>query len=462
MKQTHIIHKLNIDIDVPDLITARHIYNNFSGIWNDKILPELEQRLNNVATNPQSFRINQLNIELQADSVDQIEETLAITLSGELIHFSKNSPSPATVINTTQQDLDSKKESGDETGNKAQVTSRDETIVNSFLYFLQYGQLPWFVVAQNSWIDEAEILYSYSTDKEKYNHQLITIILKDNKVIERLLLQFTSEFCIFIAVEITGIEQNKIAAIVESKKGEIEIAQILRQLLRIASNEEFKIDSNNYNLEEQLNKLLTQIAREKKPNSTEEILIPILEKSNDQSKIERKQDEKTIVEENELYISYGGLILLHPFLQYYFKQFNLVTDKGFVNEEAKETAIHLLYYLATSNEKPYEYELAFIKYLCDWPQQLPLHRFINLSDEMKAESENMLNAVIRHWKILKATTPNGLRESFLKRNGKLILSEQQHKLLLEKSGIDILLEHIPWNHSIISLPWMKKILYAEW
>jgi hypothetical protein len=458
MEQTHIIHKLNIDIDVPDLTTARHIYQNFSGIWNEKILPELEQRLNKTIANEKSFRFDQLNIQLITDNADQIEEVLSIKLAGELLHFSKNSLLPADVKKPNQQNLDLKIETANEDDNTALLTDPNETIINAFLYFLQYGQLPWYVTSQTSWAGEAEIRRAFSSYTEKYRPQLVKLVSEDHRVIKRLLLQFTPEFCIFIVSEITGIEQNKIIEIIENKE-ENELVQVLRQLFRVISDNTSKIEGNNFSFEELETELKKQAILEKE---VEENLILTSETPALAATKDKKEEDPMEVAQDELYIQYGGLILLHPFLQYFFKQFNLITDDGFINEEAKETGIHLLYYLATGNENPYEHELVFIKHLCDWPQQLPLHRFVTLTDEMKNEAENMLAAVIRHWKILKTTSPGGLRESFLQRKGKLILSGQQHKLLLEKSGIDILLEHIPWNHSIISLPWMKKILYAEW
>jgi len=465
MKQTHIIHKLNIDIDVPDISTARYIYQHFSERWNEQILPELEKQLNIGINERQSHRFEKLNIQLNASNSDQLNESLSITLASEMIQLSKNNFS-LTEENSDHPVPHLIKDNNIEEEVKQQVANPEEVIVNSFLYFLQYGQLPWYVTPLTCWKDEEAIIHALIQSNEKNKRLLTKVFSENNKAAERLLIQFDTEFCFAIISIITGFDKSSVKEIINTNtlnKEEILIeSKFLNPLLRVIAVNASKIADDNFSFED--------LKREHQKQITSEAVIPtnneaqLSERPFNNAKHDHKEKEdKTLATgQNELYITHGGLILLHPFLQYFFRQFELVTDEDFVNAEAKETGIHLLYYLATSNENPYEHELIFIKYLCGWPQQLPIHRFIKLSEEMKTEAENMLGAVIRHWKILKYTSANGLRESFFQRKGKLILSEQQHKLILEKNAIDILLEHIPWNHSIINLSWMKTILYAEW
>jgi hypothetical protein len=108
-----------------------------------------------------------------------------------------------------------------------------------------------------------------------------------------------------------------------------------------------------------------------------------------------------------------------------------------------------------------EYELIMEKFLCGAYIHQPIARFENLTEAMKEESDQLLNAVIDHWKVLKKTSPDGLREGFLQRRGKLI-SGNRKKIIIENAAIDILLDHLPWNYSIIALPWLQNILYADW
>jgi len=101
------------------------------------------------------------------------------------------------------------------------------------------------------------------------------------------------------------------------------------------------------------------------------------------------------------------------------------------------------------------------KYLCGFDPVEPIERFMPLTEAMKAESEQLLLAAIGHWDVLKNTSTDGLREAFLQRNGKLVPGDYE-RLIVEGSGIDILLEHLPWSFSLIKLPWMRKILYVDW
>ncbi|HEV2830338.1 MAG TPA: contractile injection system tape measure protein, partial [Hanamia sp.] len=62
------------------------------------------------------------------------------------------------------------------------------------------------------------------------------------------------------------------------------------------------------------------------------------------------------------------------------------------------------------------------------------------------------------------TPSQGLQETFLQRNGKLIFNETDGywKLVVERKAVDILLDRIPWGFSYVQLPWMKYALITEW
>ena len=79
------------------------------------------------------------------------------------------------------------------------------------------------------------------------------------------------------------------------------------------------------------------------------------------------------------------------------------------------------------------------------------------------EAAAMLEAVIRHWEVLKNTSIDGLRSAFLNRPGKVTPREDGGWLLqVEASGVDILLDQLPWTVSMIKLPWMNTMMWVEW
>jgi hypothetical protein len=64
--------------------------------------------------------------------------------------------------------------------------------------------------------------------------------------------------------------------------------------------------------------------------------------------------------------------------------------------------------------------------------------------------------------MLKNTSVNGLRETFLKRDGILSRQENNWRLQVEQKTLDVLLDSIPWGFSTISLPWNGYLIFVEW
>lgn len=164
-----------------------------------------------------------------------------------------------------------------------------------------------------------------------------------------------------------------------------------------------------------------------------------------------------------LFVNQSGLVILHPFLQLYFEDVGLLDGEAFRDEMAQQMAIYLLHYLATGQTDAPEYELVLPKLLCGWSLNKPVARGLVLPDAALAEGENLLQAVIHHWQVLKSTSPDGLREGFLQRGGKLTrLDEGDWRLQVEQTAIDVLLSRLPWGFNVVKLPWMDSMLMVEW
>lgn len=163
-----------------------------------------------------------------------------------------------------------------------------------------------------------------------------------------------------------------------------------------------------------------------------------------------------------LFIHQAGLVLLHPFLRAYFEAVGLLAGDRFLDADCQQKAIYLLYYLATGQTQPPEYELVLPKLLCGWPLNDPV-----ISPELPQaaldEAGQLLQTVINYWDVLKSTSPDGLREGFLQREGKLTRTgEKAWKLQVEQRAMDILLSRLPWGVSMVKLPWMDELLTVEW
>jgi hypothetical protein len=163
-----------------------------------------------------------------------------------------------------------------------------------------------------------------------------------------------------------------------------------------------------------------------------------------------------------LYLPQAGLVLLHPFLPIYLGDVGLLAGEAFRDEAAQQLAIYLLHYLATGQTTAPEPELVLPKLLCGWPLNDPVEADLELPEAALAEGEHLLQTVIGYWEALKNTSPDGLREGFLQREGKLTRTENGWKLLVERQSIDVLLGRLPWGVSLVVLPWMDGLLTVEW
>ena len=127
-----------------------------------------------------------------------------------------------------------------------------------------------------------------------------------------------------------------------------------------------------------------------------------------------------------------------------------------------ERALCLLHFLTTGQILAPEYELMLPKILCNVPLDSPVESDVELSAIEQEEAAVLLEAVIRHWEALRNTSPDGLRETFLLRPGKVSLRDGDWLLQVEPQSFDILLDRLPWGISMIKLPWMKRMFWVEW
>ena len=177
----------------------------------------------------------------------------------------------------------------------------------------------------------------------------------------------------------------------------------------------------------------------------------------------RLEKEPTPSDSAFFFIKNAGVVLVHAFLPSLFKAFDwLGEDKKFKDEAVCQRAIHLLHYIASGEEQLPEYRLLLPKVLCGLPLDISIERTIVLTDIEKNEAQEMLKAVIEHWKSLKNTSLEGLRQGFFERDAKLSHTEKGWLLQVESKTQDILLRQLPWGIGMIKLPWMKEMLFVEW
>jgi hypothetical protein len=160
-----------------------------------------------------------------------------------------------------------------------------------------------------------------------------------------------------------------------------------------------------------------------------------------------------------LFIEDAGLVIVAPYLPSFFRKLNLI-EAGKISDLT--TALCLLHYLTFGALPQHEAQLVLPKILCGVLLETPADLATVLSEEHLHEAEEVLGAVIANWSILKNTSVEGLRNTFLHRDGALELCNSEWSLRIQRTGVDILLDHLPWTISLIQLPWMPQPLRTDW
>ena len=161
-------------------------------------------------------------------------------------------------------------------------------------------------------------------------------------------------------------------------------------------------------------------------------------------------------------VNNAGLILFWPFLTRLFEHLSFIKAGAFINAETMNQAVYILQYLVYNDIDFPEYELVLNKILVGIKPEDHLNPFVTITDEEKDMAQSLLNGLIKNWEKVKNSTPEGIQETFLQREGILKFETDKVSLKVEKKGVDVLIKSIPWNISLIKLAWMQKPLYVEW
>lgn len=173
----------------------------------------------------------------------------------------------------------------------------------------------------------------------------------------------------------------------------------------------------------------------------------------------RKARETKLPEEGVL-VDNAGLVLLHPFLPHFFRDIGLMDDRKQLTDRV--FAAHIIHFIATGKERDFEHAMAFAKYLAGIPIGESIARNIAITTDVLQKTEMLFDALREHWESVRNTSTEGIRETFLIREGKIVVSGETTRLIMERKTVDILLESLGWSIGMVHLPWKKEILFVEW
>lgn len=180
-------------------------------------------------------------------------------------------------------------------------------------------------------------------------------------------------------------------------------------------------------------------------------------------KSSNKENNNSLFLEEPIYIQNSGLVILHPFLIHLFEELNLCKNEEWISKKSQTKAVLITQHLITGSTVFFENDLALNKILCGLEVDAVIDLTIRLTKKDLKEAKGLLEAVIGYWKILKNTSIDGLRETFLQRNGKLLFKKEDTiELWVEQKGVDVLMAQIPWTIGMIKTPWMKIFMECHW
>lgn len=168
-----------------------------------------------------------------------------------------------------------------------------------------------------------------------------------------------------------------------------------------------------------------------------------------------------------IYVGNAGLVLFGAFLPLYFDRLEVLTTgpdgrRRIGGVEAATRAVHMLQYLVDGRCDRPEPDLVLNKLLCGFTPATPVGPSIEPADRDRALADSLIASVIQHWTIINNTSPAGLRETFLQREGKLTFSTDRWTLTVNRRTVDVLVDRVPWSLSPIFHPWMGWPLHVTW
>jgi len=163
-----------------------------------------------------------------------------------------------------------------------------------------------------------------------------------------------------------------------------------------------------------------------------------------------------------IYVSNAGQVLLAPYIPMLFERLGLIKQGRFIDHAAGLRAVHALQYMVDGEGAAPEYMMALNKLICGVDSVHAVTRAISLAENEKRLIDGLLTAAIENWKNIGNTSIDGLRESFLQREGRLLRKDGQWHLLVESRSYDMLLDQLPWSYATIKYAWMKDLIHVEW
>lgn len=474
----NLVNKLKFDVSSPNKEVGKAILNSISGVLDRDFNSNFDTLLTNRFDKKEWITIEKIELMLPPIHPSTWERDIPLFLINALdTYFKENIPS--SILE--KQSMPSE---------NIQIHTHKKRLEDLILHFIQFGFLP-----ENSFTSDFSKLLKEVEITTIFIEKIISILLDQPQLILRFLHNFEEKFVFKLIQKAIINEKHSFiefrAQITEGVKLKernqiIDLILFFEQLIAFSStNKEsvllyFTEIFKDYTriTGGSILKIIMDFLTYTTSHKIELRALKILEKNfiteiEEQSKLreekitseEKKREENRENEPLELepvFIQNSGLILLHAFLPQLFKTLGYLDSENKLLKSKRVPAVLILQYIVSGKNKCFENELALNKLLCGVEIEEVIPTDYKLTSKEKKQSDLVLTSLISHWKVIKNTSIEGLRESFLRRAGKLSIEENEFQLQVENKGFDILLDQFPYGISYIYLSWMKKPITVEW
>ncbi|WP_144282614.1 contractile injection system tape measure protein [Chryseobacterium echinoideorum] len=489
MKQDHIIQKVFIEISVNNKEKALSIKDDINNFLSMDVFPKIEKYINDLE---HQFDDSTLQIPKLELNLNTKNSALNSELKDKILQVFEEEFSEITnsILNSDQK-----------TENKyeAYLIENQEKIVQTFIYFLTTGSIPWWNSGKNSISFLEPEVFNRMILAENFKRNIIPAF-SDQNMKERIINQLSNEqiaqLCLVVLKDTEfkiNLEKNAVKVI---SKLNYNNRNLLWEIVLNGLSEYLKSSSSDlkkYLLQQIQEKTSSDLLLSKKIQQTWKTIVEIFpfikedesfesiensrESNSESALISTEQKNRVIKDElkkteeylnqkddlisnDEQYIQNAGLILIHPFLKTFFEHCDLFDSKNnrLLNPEL---CAHLLHYIATGKTNAPEYDMAFEKFLCNIPSHQTINRHIKLTRKHKTQAENVIESVQHNWSAMKKSSIALLQNEFFQRPGKLVI-DHDYTLTVERKTQDILLEKLGWGIGLVKLPWQEKFIFINW
>lgn len=464
--QQHIVRRLVLELNLhTDRQQAFHLQNEIKRKLRHEISSALDHVFSEMTPNGEVIRIEKLHLDLGKVSKREI---------GRKFYEQVKKQINLVTVTKAQEDKQENKALG-----AVEILSSQRRKEDLFFHFLQKGTFPWWAkkVAWETW--ESKLREDFSRiDKVLFLAKLKESIAQSSEVLDRLTWQFSKLFLVLI----TKLFEEKNIAPSEREVRPFQSSDkrtYFKEFIEKALSFELELEKTpiDTSLKNQSSDSVSEdtLSERQQKSKNSGFIKPVAYQSNTDNLPEKQQEiaptEKTAHQNSgnstqsaSYYLNNAGLAIVMPYLVLLFKELNYLNEqRAFKTEKTQARAIHLVQYVATGKVAFPEQELVLNKIVCGWEIEKPIRRNIRLTKKEKQAADDFLKSLLETWGALKNTTPDGLRNSFLIRNGKLSKANGHWLLQVEKAGYDVfLMKKLPWSISIIKNVLMSKRIHVEW